>query len=225
MTAAAAPVLRWPGVRRALAAVEVALAVAAIVLDLVVPSLVLLVLAALSLAVRREGPATLGLRRPAHTRSMCLQAGALGLGWTVVTVVLIRPVVEHLLGAREDMSQYAGLQGDLPALLGLLVLSWTLAAVGEEVAYRGYLLTRLRELLPGGRAWAVVAAVVAAVLFGWLHREYGVVGVVQVTVDALFFTALRFGYRSLWAGVVAHGVVNTVGIVAVFLIGPVDALW
>jgi membrane protease YdiL (CAAX protease family) len=156
---------------------------------------------------------------------MLLQAAALGLAWTVLTFVLIRPVLEHLTGSAEDMSSYAGLQGDRAALLGLLVLAWTLAAVGEEVAYRGYLLTRLREFLPGGRAWTVVAAVVAAVLFGWPHREYGVVGVVQVTVDALFFTVLRFGYRTLWAAVVAHGTVDTVGIVAVFLAGPVAALW
>jgi len=225
MAAGPTPVLRRPGVRRGLAAVEVVLAVAAILLDLVVPTLVLLVLAAVSLVGRREGPATLGLRRPDRPGRMLLQAAALGLAWTVLTFVLIRPVLEHLTGSAEDMSSYAGLQGDRAALLGLLVLAWTLAAVGEEVAYRGYLLTRLRELLPGGRAWTVVAAVVAAVLFGWPHREYGVVGVVQVTVDALFFTVLRFRYRTLWAAVVAHGTVDTVGIVAVFLAGPVAALW
>jgi membrane protease YdiL (CAAX protease family) len=217
--------LRRPGIRRAAAAVEVALAVAAILLDLVVPTLVLLVLAALSLAVRRERPATLGLRRPARPGRMWLQVGAAALGWTVLTFALLRPVLEHVIGQREDMSQYAELEGDLSALLGLLALSWTLAAVGEEVAYRGFLLTRLREVLPAGTVGTVVAAVTSAVLFGWAHREYGWVGVAQVTLDALFFTALRFRYRSLWAAVVAHGTVNAVGIVAVFLVGPVGALW
>ena len=104
-------------------------------------------------------------------------------------------------------------------------LSWTLAAFGEELAYRGFLLTRLRQVLPAGAVGTVLAAVAAAVLFGWAHNEYGVVGVIQVTLDALFFTVLRFRYRTLWAGVVAHGVVNTIGIVAVFLVGPVAALW
>jgi membrane protease YdiL (CAAX protease family) len=42
---------------------------------------------------------------------------------------------------------------------------------------------------------------------------------------ALFVTALRLRYRSLWAAVVAHGTVSTVGIGAVFLTGPVAALW
>ena len=211
--------------RRVLAAIEVALAVAAILLDLVVPTLVLLVLAGASLAVRRDGPATLGLRRPDRPLRTCLQAAGLALGWTVLTFVLIRPALEHLIGAREDMSDYASLRGDLVGLLGLLALAWTLAAIGEEIAYRGFLLTRLRELLPAGTVGAVVAAVVSAALFGWAHREYGAVGVVQVTLDALFFTVLRYRYRSLWAAVVAHGTVDTVGIVAVFLAGPVAAPW
>ena len=55
-------VLQRCSLRRGLAAVEVALAVLAIVLDLGVPTQVLLVRAAVSLAGRREGPATLGLR-------------------------------------------------------------------------------------------------------------------------------------------------------------------
>jgi membrane protease YdiL (CAAX protease family) len=224
VTTEAASVLT-PRLRRGIAAVEVVLAVVAIFLELLVPSLVLLVLAAASLIVRREGPATLGLRRPDRPARTCLQAGGLGVAWTVLTFVLIRPALEHLTGSPEDMSSYAGLQGNPVALLGLLALAWTLAAVGEEIAFRGYLLTRLRELLPGGAASTVVAAVVSAVLFGWLHREYGPAGVVQVTVDALFFTVLRLRYRTLWASVVAHGTVNTVGIVAVFLMGPVAALW
>ncbi|WP_090709575.1 hypothetical protein [Mycetocola miduiensis] len=41
--------------------VEVALAVTAVLMDLFIPALVLLVLGACSLALRRQGPATLGV--------------------------------------------------------------------------------------------------------------------------------------------------------------------
>lgn len=209
----------------AAAVLEVSLAVVAVVLDLLVPTLVLLAMAMASITVRRQSLASLGLRRPAHAGAMAAQVLGLSLFWTALTSALVMPVSEHLSGQRQDLGVFADVEGNLALLGVLLIASWTLAAIGEEVAYRGYLLTRLRELLPGGRAWTVVAAVVAAVLFGWPHREYGVVGVVQVTVDALFFTVLRFRYRTLWAAVVAHGTVDTVGIVAVFLAGPVAALW
>ena len=51
----------------ALAAVEVVLAAVAVVLDLLIPTIVVLALAGLSLALRREGPATLGFRRTPTT--------------------------------------------------------------------------------------------------------------------------------------------------------------
>src|SRR3954471_13466359 len=141
---------RRPGLWRMVAAVEVALAVVAVLLDLFVPTLVLLGLAAVSLAARRQGLGALGLRRVARPGRMCLHVVAMAVAWTVLTFLLIKPVLEHVLGQREDMSQYAGLQGDLANLLGLLAVSWILAAFGEELAYRGFLLTRLREVLPAG---------------------------------------------------------------------------
>src|SRR3954447_25919635 len=177
-----------PRLWRIVAAVEVALAVAAILIDLTgVPTLDLLVLAAVSLAVRRQGFASLGLRRPDYVARMCLAVIGMAVAWVALTFVLIKPLLEHVTGRQEDLSQYARLEGDLPNLLGLLAVSWTLAAVGEELAYRGFLLTRLREVLPAHAIGTALAAVVAAVLFGWAHREYGAVGVIQVTLDALFF--------------------------------------
>src|SRR3954464_11909250 len=94
-----------PGLWRIVAAVEVALAVAAVLLDLTgVPTLELLVLAAVSLAVRRQGPGPLGLGRPAPPARMCLRVLAMAVVWTALTFVLIKPVLEHVAGQREDLS-------------------------------------------------------------------------------------------------------------------------
>jgi hypothetical protein len=49
------------------------------------------------------------------------------------------PILNRLTGERQDLSQFAGLQGDLGSLLIFLGLSWTVAAVGEEIVDRGYL--------------------------------------------------------------------------------------
>ncbi len=44
-------------------------------------------------------------------------------------------------------------------------------------------------------------------------------------LDGLFFTAARLRYRSLWATILAHGFNNTIGLVALFLVGPVYGFW
>jgi uncharacterized protein len=205
--------------------VEVALAGVAVLLDLLVPTFVLLGLAAVSLALRREGPASLGLSPPRHAWRMVGEVLGISVAWTLVTFSLVVPVVERLTGDRRDVTMFESLEGDTGVLLGMLALSWTLAAVGEEVAYRGFLLTRLREVLPAGTLSLVVAVGITSVLFGLAHTEQGAVGVLLTTIDSVLFAALRLHYRTLWASVLAHGFLNTIGLVTFFLVGPVYGLW
>ncbi|HEY7044365.1 MAG TPA: CPBP family intramembrane glutamic endopeptidase, partial [Nocardioidaceae bacterium] len=124
-----------------------------------------------------------------------------------------------------DLSGFTELQGNVGMLLALLVLSWTLAAFGEELAYRGYLLTRIRDVVGSGRVGTVSAIAVSSLLFGFAHTEQGIVGAAIVTLDAVAFSVLRYRYKTLWASVLAHGFNNTLGFVAFFLVGPVHGLW
>jgi uncharacterized protein len=110
-------------------------------------------------------------------------------------------------------------------LVGLLALSWTLAAVGEEAAYRGYLQTRMAQLFGPGQGALVAAVVVSSLLFGLAHTEQGIVGVAATAIDAVAFSVLRYRYKTLWASVFAHGFNNTIGFVAFFLIGPIHGFW
>lgn len=217
----------WPRLplRRWAAAGEVALALVAVVLDLFLPTLVLLVLAGLSLLIRRESPSALGLVKPRASGWWPVHLLGLSAVWTVLTIGLTIPVLEHLTGQRRDVSQFAPVQGNLGLLLLLLGVSWTLAACGEEIAYRGFLLTRARELFGSDARATWVAAVLAAAAFGWAHTEQGLIGVITTFLDALFFAWLRFRYRSVWAAVLAHGFINTIGLVAYYSVGPIYGLW
>lgn len=211
--------------RRWVSGAEVALGSIVVLLDVLLPTLVLLLMASVSLAVRRVGPATLGLVRSARPARMAVEVLGWTVAWTLLEMALVIPVAEHLTGRRQDVSEFAELQGNLGLTLALIGLSWTLAAVGEEVAYRGYLLTRMREALPAGNLGVVTAVLASAVLFGMAHTEQGVVGVLVTTADAVVFTALRYRYRTLWASVLAHGYNNTIGLTAYFLVGPIHGLW
>ncbi|HEX5086388.1 MAG TPA: CPBP family intramembrane glutamic endopeptidase [Nocardioides sp.] len=207
-----------------LAVVELAVAVAAILLDLAIPSLLILLLAGVSLAVRREGPSSLGLRRPTR-HHLVAGTAAFAAVWSLFQVAVTMPVANHLSGERQDLGVFADVEGDVGLLLLLVALSWTLGAFVEEVAFRGFLLTRLREVLGEGRVAVVVGVLVSSVLFGVLHSEQGVVGVVVVALDGVAFCCLRLFYATLWASVLAHGFNNTLGLVTFFLVGPVYGFW
>lgn len=209
---------------RVVAALEVLVAGVLVVADLLVPSLVLVVMAGLSLAVRRVGFSSLGLVR-APFGPLALRMLAFAAAWTVVQLALLMPLANHLSGRRQDLSGFADVEGDVALLALFLVLSWTLAAFVEELAFRGYLQTRVREVIGQSRLAVPVAVLVTSVLFGLLHTEQGAIAVLVVSLDGIAFSVVRYRYDTVWASVLAHGFNNTIGFVAFFFVGPVYGLW
>ena len=207
-----------------LAAVEAAAAAVAVILDLLIPTFVLLAMAALSLLARRTGLASLGLHRIAEL-SLVWKMLAFAALWSLFQIGVTKPIANHVSGEKQDLSGFEGLEGNIGMLAVYLVLGWTLAAFGEELAYRGYLLTRVREALGGGRTALVVAVLVSSLLFGFAHGEQGLIGVFVVTLDALAWAGLRLHYKTLWASILAHGFNNTLGFITFFFMGPIYGLW
>jgi CAAX protease family protein len=210
----------------ALAAVEVVIATAVVVRDVLVPTIVILVLAAASLAVRRERLATLGFHRLERPFVVAGKVLALTAAWALFELALIMPILNHVTGRRQDLSDFADLRGNVPSLLVFLALTWTIAAIGEELVYRGYLQTRITDVLGADRTGVVAAVLFSSVLFGLAHTEQGVIGVVVTFCDAIFFSLVRMHFgRNLWASVFAHGMNNTLGLVAFFVVGPIYGFW
>jgi membrane protease YdiL (CAAX protease family) len=128
----------------------------------------------------------------------------------------------NLAGAQQaaDMSGYDYLQGNLPMLLLALAAVYVVSSFGEEVIYRGFLINRIVEMGHGARvAWAAAVAI-SAVVFGLIHFDWGLMGVIQTTFMGL---ALAVSYlvtkRNLWPLVLAHAYLDTVLLVQVY-VGP-----
>ncbi|HEV8255813.1 MAG TPA: CPBP family intramembrane glutamic endopeptidase [Casimicrobiaceae bacterium] len=102
------------------------------------------------------------------------------------------------------------------ALLALLVV-WTFAAFGEEVAYRGYLLTRAADLGGGSAAAWWVGMLFVSVLFGYGHYYKGPSGIVDSAVAGLILgVAYMLSGRNLWTCILAHGFIDTFAVAVAF---------
>jgi len=205
-------------------AFEVVAACGAILLDLAVPSLILLLMAAVSLLARRAHWSSLGFHRSGDIW-LAPKMLAFAAVWSVFQLGVAMPIANHVSGREQDLSDFKDLQGNVGLLVGLLLLGWTVAAVVEELAYRGYLQTRLRQLFGNGAPALVAAVLISSLLFGRVHSEQGLVGMLIVTIDGLAWSVLRYRYKTLWASVLAHGFNNTIGFVAFFLVGPIQGFW
>lgn len=178
---------------------------------------VLFVLGLASYRLRNGGFAAIGFRRPeSWGRVVSIAAGAaalrLGLGEAIETLAASfwPPIV-----APQGINEIAG--NPRTALLWLLIV-WTFAAFGEEIAYRGYLLGRTTEALGGSRAAVTIAAVASSLLFGLGHFYKGPAGILDSGVAGLVLAgAYLLARRNLWAAVLAHGFIDTVGIAALYL--------
>jgi len=211
---------------KVVSAIEFLVAAAVIILDLVQPTLVILAMIVLSLLARRDRLSTLGLKRVEDLPRILAVVFGLVIVWQLFHLGVTKPVLNHLTGATQDLSDFENLKGNVGQLALLLVLSWTLAGFGEELVYRGYLQARLTDFLGLGRNGVILAVAASSVLFGLAHREQGLIGVVLTAMDAVFFSALKWKFgNNLWAAVLAHALSNTIGLVAFFFLGPIFGFW
>ncbi len=147
----------------------------------------------------------------------CVRCLLLALGLGLPLYFLKRIVFGRLAGAffpsGKDLSLFSSLEGDLPQLLIFLAFMWVLAAFGEELIWRGFL---LREL--ANRSHLLVGLGVSSVLFGLAHAYQGGYGVIEKTLGALTFGVIYAagGRSNLWLVVFIHGLQNTISFVAIY---------
>jgi CAAX protease family protein len=177
----------------------------------------LLLLGWLSLWLRRSGWRAIGLSRPHFGRTLLLGV-VIGTAYQFLSLALIDPLIARLTGRLPDVSQFAPLVGNLQGLLFCLAVVWTLAAFGEELVYRGYLTNRIAELVDAKRARWVVSLLASSALFGAVHYYQGASGVIATGLCGLLYGTLYLvSGHNLWLPIVAHGVLDGVACVLIFL--------
>ncbi len=159
-----------------------------------------------------------GLHRPARWRPTLLLGIGAGVLFQVVSSFLIGPLISQWVGGSKDYSAFANLAGgNVGGLLMWLGVAWTFAAFGEEMVYRGYVMTRVAELAGPTRLGWLTALVVSSALFGLSHAYQGLSGVVSTFVLGLAFGGVYlYTQRNLWAVIVAHGVLDTIGFILLY---------
>src|SRR3989442_13931926 len=178
----------------------------------------LIIFGVLSLWLRGEGPRAVGLAFRPHWRRTVLVGSGAGIGYQCLSLYVAEPAIAQLTGRLPDVSLFAPLAGNVYFLLISLAVAWTLAALGEEFVYRGYLLTRIAQALGDGpRAWGS-ALVATSVLFGVGHGYQGLSGMITAGLGGFAFGVLYLATgRNRWVPGVAHGTMDTVGFLLLFL--------
>jgi membrane protease YdiL (CAAX protease family) len=178
---------------------------------------ILFVLGLVSIRLRNGGWSAMGFKRPSSWVGLVLIALAAATLRIVLGDFVIEPLTRRIWPPIVAPAGVETITGDIKlALLGLLIV-WTFAAFGEEIAYRGYLLTRAAEIGRQTTAAYWVGIVLISVLFGYGHYYKGPAGILDSGVAGLVLgAAYMLAGRNLWASILAHGFIDTFAVVALF---------
>jgi len=178
---------------------------------------ILFVIGLISLRLRDGGWSVMGVHGPASWRRTVLYALAAAALRITLGALVIDPLTAHFWPPAVAPSGFEQITGNALVALRWLLLVWTFAAFGEEIGYRGYLLTRAAEA--GGRSKAAdwVAVLIVSVLFGYGHYYKGRSGIVDSGVAGLILgAAYVLSGRNLWVCILAHGFIDTFWVTAAF---------
>jgi len=139
---------------------------------------------------------------------------AMGVGGGILiasfNLFVTQQVVAWISGNQPDLSDFASLTGNLQLLLTLLSLSWLVAAFGEEMVYRGYLINRVADLVGRDRRGWIATTLLVSVVFGVAHASQGTSGMIVEGFSGLWLALFYLGSRrNLWIPIIVHGVSNT----------------
>jgi uncharacterized protein len=180
----------------------------------------LLLLAWASLRLRRVSWSGLGLAAPANWPRAIAIGTLTGIGIELLATFVTTPLLSSFFGADPDLSDLRPIVGNVTMLIVFLALNWTLAAFGEELAFRGYWLNRVAGVVAttrGGHPSWIMSLLIVSVFFGLQHQGQGITGIVQEGFSGflLGLIYLMTG-RNLVTPMIAHGVSNTLAMVLIY---------
>jgi len=178
---------------------------------------ILFVIGLISLRVRDGGWGVIGLRWAASRRRTVLFALAAAATRILLGQFVTDPLTAHFWPAAIAPSGSDQITGHVMVALRWLLLVWTFAAFGEEISYRGYLVTRAADVGARSKTAYWIGVLLVSVLFGYGHYYKGPSGMVDSGMAGLVLgTAYLLSGRNLWVCILAHGFIDTFGVVAIF---------
>ncbi len=178
----------------------------------------LLLVAWISLRLRKIQWKQIGFTRYRTWVKTLMLGIACGVGLELFDLFGKQPLLTVLLGKPPDLSNFPVVRGNFKLALIMIALIWILAAFGEELVYRGYLMNRVADLGRGTRTAWIVSLFLISALFGFSHYDQGLTGIIEEGSDGLILGLMYLATRrNLAIPIVAHGICDTIDIALLFL--------
>jgi membrane protease YdiL (CAAX protease family) len=171
-----------------------------------------------SLKIRRSGWRAIGMTVYRNWKTTILLGVLIGVALEAIELFITQPFLVRVLHQKPDLSVFNSVAGNWKIALFFIGLSWSLAAFGEEMVYRGYLMNRMAGLLKQTRAAWIVSLIAVHLVFGLAHAYQGITGIIDEGFMGLLLGVVYLRTRrNLAVPIVAHGVSDSIDVILMFL--------
>jgi len=135
-----------------------------------------------------------------------LAGGAIGLVYASVQFWAIAPLIDlvfHFKPANYHDFDY--LKQSIISYILLLLLAAVLVIPYEEIVFRGFILSKIKQMLRSSRWAFAISGVITSILFAFYHYQEGPAAVISIFIFSLFITWLyKIFEGNLWYLIFFH---------------------
>lgn len=159
---------------------------------------------------------SISLRGGIKTLLLSLLVLVLALAGFIIGSIIMANITGIPEGA--NMTGYDYLKDNIGILLMTLAGVYIVSSFGEEVIYRGFLITRISQIGTDSKKATIIAIILSSIIFGLIHYSWGPMGMVQTGFMGL---ALGICYiklkRRLWILILAHAYMDTILMIQMYM--------
>ncbi len=185
-------------------------------LPVVVSAMILIPIAIISLEVRKTEWKEIGF----DFKDFKIRKIALGITLAVLyyfaNQYLFHPIISKF--AQPGLPEIFSMKGDVAKYLIGLLISWTTAAFVEELLFRGYLISRMIDLMGENIVTKIIIILLTGIVFGFVHSYQGLYGAISTAIIGVFQGTVFFlDGKKLTIPIIAHGAFDTIGFTMLFI--------
>jgi membrane protease YdiL (CAAX protease family) len=159
----------------------------------------------------------LGLKRNGLTTHTLIVGILSALLWIAFNKWVYHPFITHFFVV-EPYTEYDFIRNKLSNLIITLIAAWIIAGFYEEIVFRGFIQTTIREWFVKSRHSFWLAGFLTSILFGLYHWQQGIFGIVGSLLAGLFWTFLLWRYKgNLWYPIISHAIYDTIALTMIYV--------
>jgi len=170
----------------------------------------------LYLNLNKESFTSIGFRFADLKMRAFLIGGTIGLLYAAFHYWILGPFITHLGFKSANLSDFNFIRHHFVNYIILILLAAFLVIPFEEIAFRGFIFTRIRAMFKGS---FIISGIITSVLFAAYHYQEGLGAMIAIFIFALFITWLYKLFKgNLWYLIFFH-IMYDVFMLTVILLG------